>query len=241
MVSSSEVYTSELLFGKDFLRRFKTQLQSLFDNGDFRSIIDSIYLSACPSQEIDVSAEKAVARKMMFDSGAVFAYSDLKEIVDAVSSEGYAKNSALISTYFAMRIMAIEEADASIPNTNSNQRWVSEVDFRLKWPAEFRCEDGHYVRSKNEALIDNWLYSHGICHAYEKSVYSHGSDIVYCSDFFVPSRNLYIEIWGLADESYEKRKADKKAFYNSAGLELLSIEGGQVKCLDDVLSRVLLS
>ena len=46
-----------------------------------------------------------------------------------------------------------------------------EADFRLRWQAEYRCEDGHYVRSKNEAIVDNWLYSHSICHAYEKAVF----------------------------------------------------------------------
>ena len=39
-----------------------------------------------------------------------------------------------------------------------------DIDFRLRFPAKYRCEDGHYVRSISETLIDNWLFSHKIVH-----------------------------------------------------------------------------
>ena len=30
--------------------------------------------------------------------------------------------------------------------------------------ANYRCMDGHYVRSRAEVMIDNWLYTNGIAH-----------------------------------------------------------------------------
>ena len=114
------------------------------------------------------------------------------------------------------------------------------VDFRLRYPAQYRCEDGHYVRSKNEALVDNWLYSHGVVHAYEKAVFSSEQSFNYCSDFFLPEQGLFIEIWGNVDAAYAERKARKIAFYERCGYRLLSIEDSQVRNLDDILSRAVI-
>jgi len=46
----------------------------------------------------------------------------------------------------------------SIP-THASSRFDKE-DIRKMWPAEHHCDDGHYVRSMGELLIDNWLYHH---------------------------------------------------------------------------------
>lgn len=118
--------------------------------------------------------------------------------------------------------------------TNASQ---DEADFRLRWRAEYRCEDGHYVRSKNEMIVDNWLYSHGICHAYEKAVFDAESGKTMCSDFFVPSMNLYIEIWGMTSENYAARRAEKVELYRKLGCKLFEIDGDDVKNVDDVLTR----
>lgn len=45
-----------------------------------------------------------------------------------------------------------------------------ENDERLRFPSRYRCEDGHYVKSLSEMLIDNWFYNHWIVHAYERIV-----------------------------------------------------------------------
>ena len=43
-------------------------------------------------------------------------------------------------------------------------------DFREKFKAEYRTNDGHYVRSRAELVIANWLFAEGIAYAYEKRV-----------------------------------------------------------------------
>ena len=133
------------------------------------------------------------------------------------------------------RERAVEVIEARIANAPAPS---NEVDFRRRWRADFRCEDGHYVRSKNELIVDNWLYSHGIPHAYEKSVYDQETDDWLCSDFFVPSKSLYIEIWGLTSQEYESNRKRKVELYRRLGCRLLEIDGDDVKNIDDVLSRV---
>src|SRR5690554_5314699 len=44
------------------------------------------------------------------------------------------------------------------------------LGFREKFEAKHRSADGHFVRSKAEMLIDNWLYMAEIVHAYERKL-----------------------------------------------------------------------
>lgn len=39
------------------------------------------------------------------------------------------------------------------------------ISFRDKFPPTHGTQDGHYVRSKSEIIIDNWLYVSKIVHA----------------------------------------------------------------------------
>ena len=114
-------------------------------------------------------------------------------------------------------------------------------DFRKQFPAELHCEDGHYVRSKAEMLIDNWLYQHGIVHAYEKSVFmATDPSAVVLSDFYVPEGKVYIEFWGLSeDEKYQKRKKFKQRLYKENKLKLIELEEKDVKRLGDIMPRKL--
>lgn len=85
-----------------------------------------------------------------------------------------------------------------------------DIDFRLRYPANYRCEDGHYVRSISETLIDNWLFSHNITHGYEKKI--PGENMI--CDFYLSSKNnkeFFIEFWGLLNEpKYLIRKKAKE-------------------------------
>lgn len=110
-----------------------------------------------------------------------------------------------------------------------------EIDYRLKYPAELRCDDGHYVRSRGEALIDNWLFNNNIVHAYEKKI--PGQNII--SDFCVKNKknqSIYIEYWGLNTPEYNKRKNSKEEIYSKNNLILVSITDSQINNLSDYLS-----
>ena len=98
--------------------------------------------------------------------------------------------------------------------------------------------DGHWVRSKAEALIDNWLYMSEVVHAYERSLPV--EEELYC-DFYIPEGKVYIEYWGLeADPKYQARKQQKLEIYKKYGFNLIELNDDHVKNLDDHLPKLLL-
>ncbi|SEH04423.1 DNA topoisomerase I [Candidatus Venteria ishoeyi] len=113
-----------------------------------------------------------------------------------------------------------------------------EVSFRDKFEAKHRSADGHFVRSKAEMLIDNWLYMAEIVHAYERKLPI--EEDVY-SDFYIPTGKVYIEYWGYEnDPKYLVRKQKKIALYMKYGFNLIELQDKDVQNLDDILPRLLL-
>lgn len=113
-----------------------------------------------------------------------------------------------------------------------------EIGFREKFEAKHRATDGHFVRSKAEMLIDNWLYMAEIVHAYERKLPV--EEDVYC-DFYIPTGKVYIEYWGYEnDPKYLKRKEAKREIYEKYGFNLIELNDEHVQNLDDILPRLLL-
>ncbi|MGP1359333.1 hypothetical protein [Campylobacter sp.] len=111
-------------------------------------------------------------------------------------------------------------------------------DFREKFKAEYRTNDGHYVRSRAELVIANWLFAEGVAYAYEKRVPI--KEDIYC-DFCIPKGKVYIEFWGLEDdEVYLKRKEKKIGFYKKYNLNLIEIDNDTIGNLDDYMPKELL-
>lgn len=112
------------------------------------------------------------------------------------------------------------------------------MEFREKFEAKHRTTDGHFVRSKAEMLIDNWLYMAEIVHAYERKLPI--EENVYC-DFYIPTGKVYIEYWGYDnDPKYLARKEKKLAVYEKYGFKLIQLDDTDVQNLDDILPRLLL-
>jgi len=110
--------------------------------------------------------------------------------------------------------------------------------FREKFEAKHRSTDGHFVRSKAEMLIDNWLYMAEIVHAYERKLPI--EEEVYC-DFYIPTGKVYIEFWGYDNnEKYLARKQKKQAIYKKYNFNLIELTDEEVQNLDDILPRMLL-
>ena len=113
-----------------------------------------------------------------------------------------------------------------------------EDDFRNKFIAKHRATDGHFVRSKAEMIIDNWLYMAEIVHAYERKLPI--EENVY-SDFYIPTGKVYIEYWGYENDTrYLERKRAKQEIYKKYDFNLIELEDKDVLNLDDVLPRLLL-
>lgn len=112
------------------------------------------------------------------------------------------------------------------------------TDFRNKYRPELRAIDGHYVRSKAELLIDNWLYQFKIVHAYERKLPI--EEKVLC-DFYIPTGKVYIEYWGLEEEKYLANKKRKIDIYDKYNLNLIQLFDKDVFNLDDTLPAKLLN
>lgn len=136
---------------------------------------------------------------------------------------------------------ALNETIAQFKGAEQKQKPPEEkgpVEFREKFEAKLRTTDGHFVRSKAEMLIDNWLYMAEIVHAYERKLPI--EEDVY-SDFYIPTGKVYIEYWGYEeDEKYLKRKQQKIDIYKKYGFNLIEICDKEVQNLDDHLPRLLL-
>ena len=115
------------------------------------------------------------------------------------------------------------------------------MDIRDKNSPEYKCDDGHFVRSKAEMLIDNWLYIHDIVHAYEiRLPLADHLTTLYC-DFYLPKHNVYIEFFGgdWDDIDYRKRCNKKIKQYHDNDLTCIEIFPDDIKRLSDYLSRYL--
>ena len=144
--------------------------------------------------------------------------------------ESILNNKSLIETFKQINGEFFDERDET-PN---------EVDtsFRDKFPAKHRAADGHVVRSKAEMLIDNWLYMSEIVHAYERKLPI--EEDVYC-DFYLPVGKVYIEYWGLENDSkYIERKKSKLEIYRKYGFNLIELTDTDIQNLDDVFPKKLL-
>ena len=140
-------------------------------------------------------------------------------------------------------VQSLVETVAQLKGKASEKRKVEDSadgddGFREKFEAKHRTTDGHFVRSKAEMLIDNWLYMAEIVHAYERKLPIEES--VY-SDFYIPTGKVYIEYWGFENNpKYLERKHKKIELYEKYGFNLIQLEDKDVQNLDDILPRLLL-
>ena len=117
-------------------------------------------------------------------------------------------------------LKTIESIISDSPEPSASET-SSEQGFCEKFRAEakLRTTDGHWVRSRAEVMIDNWLYMAELVHAYERRLPI--EEEVYC-DFYIPAGKVYIEYWGYEDNpEYAARKKVKHGLYQKySGLHL---------------------
>ncbi|WP_045455953.1 glycerol kinase [Vibrio campbellii] len=107
--------------------------------------------------------------------------------------------------------------------------------FRQKFEAKHRTLDGHYVRSKGELLIDNWLYLAGVVHAYERQL---PIDQDVTSDFYLPGGKVYLQFWGSdSGEMLEAEREKIRAVYEQHNFNLIEVEPSELDKLDEVLPK----
>jgi len=130
---------------------------------------------------------------------------------------GVLDNESLKATMSELKGENVSPAVDEMPSAQKSS------NFREKLTPKLRTADGHFVRSRAEMLIDNWLYTAEIVHAYERRLPI--EEEVYC-DFYLPAGKVYIEFWGMeSDLKYRERKEAKKAIYAQYGLHLREFLG----------------
>ena len=129
-----------------------------------------------------------------------------------------------------------EDAAGSTPGQKS-EATTRVADPRQRYPAEYRTTDGHYVPSRAEVMIDDWLFNRRIVHAYERKLPV--EDDVIC-DFYLPHGEVYVEFWGKEDDpNYASRMRTKQEVYKRHNLSLISLTDAELLSLDDNLPRLL--
>ena len=113
------------------------------------------------------------------------------------------------------------------------------MDIRDKFPPEYKCDDGHFVRSKAEMLIDNWLYKKGIIHAYEIDVdLPENPDEDMLCDWYLPMYDTYVEYFGrMDDKQYLNRARDKVQLYQDNDLSLWCIDDKDLERLNKTMTK----
>ncbi|MCL2556337.1 MAG: hypothetical protein FWE03_04905, partial [Firmicutes bacterium] len=135
-----------------------------------------------------------------------------------------------------------KQTDAPLNTKDTKKPFIkacfNDTDFRKFNQANIQAEDGHYVRSRAEVIIDNWLFRNNYRHIYEKRVIMESDlDAVVICDFYLPDNDIYLEFWGLEnDPKYEERKAQKIKMYNENKLARIDLYATDVDRPDDLLA-----
>ena len=144
----------------------------------------------------------------------------------------------------------VEEEEPESPlatemrDVNELERLLGRPDRRgIQSAGRFRTMDGHWVRSKSELLIANFLFHNRIPYQYERRVTVGGEDVV--PDFFLPDagsegKGLYLEHFGMLDKVEYFECATKKArLFRRAGLELIATDEKDVLDFESALQSKL--
>src|SRR5438552_3749340 len=94
--------------------------------------------------------------------------------------------------------------------------------------ARERCIDGHHARSRDERVIDDWLWANGILHEREPKLKGMRPDW--------RVGNVYVEYWGMAgQQGYDARREEKLALYRRRRLKLVELFPDDVATLEEKL------
>lgn len=120
----------------------------------------------------------------------------------------------------------------AVPNYKDTSTEDYMIDPRRKYSAEYRCDNGVYVRSISELCIANWLYANNIPFEYERTV-MFGEVSAHC-DFYLPMHDVYVEYWGMVnDEKYFAYKQWKEPLYIKYGYKLVPLYPNDLKNFRD--------
>ena len=139
------------------------------------------------------------------------------------------------------RVPEVKTEDGNIIKEEMNVK-DEILDYRRVYPMNFRCKDGHYVRSKAEKMIDDYLFDKRIIHVYEKKVINEEKDEEYYPDFYLllnvnnQEIGVYLEFFGLEDdEKYMATEKKKLDYYKKKKFNVIEVRDKNTGNLEDYL------
>lgn len=161
------------------------------------------------------------------------------ENIDNISNMFKKYNELLEEEYF----MEDEEIENSIKNIFKNLEILKSEhnsNYRLNHIAQYRANDGHYVRSQGELLIDNWLYENNILHEYEHKLFINEEEFI--PDFYIKQKKIYIEYIGIQNNKKYDYKTDlKEKIYKKNKINFQFLYPEDLKNLQDILEKLILN
>lgn len=121
-----------------------------------------------------------------------------------------------------------------------NARKVKILDSR--YYNKYKCNDGHYVKSKSEREIDNFLDKYHIIHHYERELpIDDNPEHSIHPDFYLPIQDIYIEHWGIENDiGYQETMDYKINIYKKLGITLIcTYENEDTEDFEGTLKRKL--
>ena len=90
------------------------------------------------------------------------------------------------------------------------------------------------MRSLSEVKIAEWLVSCGLNYEYEREVAVSG--MVFKPDFYLPSRGVFIEFFGLMSKEWYRAQAEfKKSRYMRYGIPFIDVYPEDLGNLDEAI------
>ena len=109
---------------------------------------------------------------------------------------------------------------------------------------DVKTQNGMYVRSQQEKIIYDELYSRKIRCEYETAVFykdENGETKALHPDFYLPDYDLYIEHWGYEntkDPRYKEEKLFKQKIYQSQGKKIAGTTGEDIKDIKSAIDKI---
>ncbi len=111
---------------------------------------------------------------------------------------------------------------------------------RTDIPGEFKCKDGHRVRSKAEEIIDDFLWDRRIRHVYEPEYSPGNGSPTINPDFYLPDIDVYVEIWGrINNPRYQEQKEYKREIYRMDNVRLIELDSEDPQMKDKLAATLL--
>jgi len=161
-----------------------------------------------------------------------------RSIEKFIVANGRVKN--VLTDSYAQDVFQFYASSYSATQEKAKEIKLVYEDYRDKFPAEYRCTDGHRVRSKSEQLIDEWLFKHHISHGYEELPNLPERLIPDFTLHFPDIQPVFIEFWGLLNNpNYNYQRFRKCEAYVRHGCRLIELYEDNIKNLDFVMREKL--